>query len=1152
MPDPLHEAIARALRERQLDGRLFERCAVDLLRDAWYPDLRGTPHGRDAGADGISGPDAWPDFVLVATTAKDYAHNLRESVERHLDVGGRGRAFVLATTREVTVERRLSLTEELKQRGVRLLAVHDRGDFERLLYRSPRWSKDLLGVTGAEAALSRFPVRSRPAFPIRPIGRDADLERLRAAEGDLVLAGKPGAGKTFLLEWLADEGWCLFDAGRGPGELADAVRELRPRRVALDDAHLSTDRLAEVLHVREVTGADFRIAAVSWPGRADEVAAYLPDAERIDVGALERDRIVGIAEAAGVAGPPDLQRLIADQARGLPGLAAALARACVSGGVRKVVSGEALLADLARWYRRTLGEESLQALGALALAGDWGATAGQIGGILGMDLARTGNLIRGLADGGTIDEADRPLSWGEIYERTQGERTSRPDWLCVQPETLRYALVRDVFFGGPGSLDAFRAVEGLDDRSIAALPLIGAAHRGAPVDRKRLQKLVHWGDGRVVEEYALLGPSELRTALERAPAHRTHIAGAAFASDVDRGYALRVLMEQAEGDGRAEHGAPDHPLRIVEEYLAHPETRPGTRRLAAGVADGWLRDGGDAHVGIRVLMHAVNPAWVEHSIDPGVGTTVRVRRGLASPATIEELGGLWGSILAVTEREAGVNPDLPVGVILDGLRRWADPGSIGGPAVPHAETAATMRRVAGRVAGRLADIFAERPGVLHSLREYAERGGIDVRIDVPDWFAELFPGQEVLLENGGREAFARQAEELAARPDAEVAEHLMFLEREARLAGLAEPGGARLLAGEIAARDERPEEMLEELDRRGADSGLLGWFLDRAAELRRPGWETAAERLIEREATSEMAASVALVRPAGTGLKRLAIRRAAPRLIKSLVGADAIDHATLTLLFEEPDSVVARTAALALGRADTLGDARSRQRLAGLPSRLRDRWRKIVVGSPPEGVIGRWDGSLARILERDRDLCAEWVRAWFGRLREHGSEAYEPAGIEIERAVGGLPADVRAELIADVPAEALSGVIRSLVSGDVAAAEALFARPDLERLHYCALASGPEDLGEAWMERALLAMGRGWEPERIVESLLYGVQRLDSDESEHWRRYAEAFERLHPAPERPEADRRKRIADAGIARFGKLRDDAARSERDERVYSRRR
>ena len=55
-----------------MDGRLFERCAVDLLRKTYYADLRGTPHERDAGMDGISGPDSDPEFILIATTSNDF------------------------------------------------------------------------------------------------------------------------------------------------------------------------------------------------------------------------------------------------------------------------------------------------------------------------------------------------------------------------------------------------------------------------------------------------------------------------------------------------------------------------------------------------------------------------------------------------------------------------------------------------------------------------------------------------------------------------------------------------------------------------------------------------------------------------------------------------------------------------------------------------------------------------------------------------------------------------------------------------------------------------------------------------------------------------------------------------------------------------
>ena len=115
IPDPLHEAIEKAI-QGPLSGQLFERCAVDLLRDNYYSKLRGTPPGHDAGIDGIVGPDAEPEFVLVATTAKDFARNLRRSVQSHLDAGGPGRRFVFATTREVTGKRRLQLGQQLEVR----------------------------------------------------------------------------------------------------------------------------------------------------------------------------------------------------------------------------------------------------------------------------------------------------------------------------------------------------------------------------------------------------------------------------------------------------------------------------------------------------------------------------------------------------------------------------------------------------------------------------------------------------------------------------------------------------------------------------------------------------------------------------------------------------------------------------------------------------------------------------------------------------------------------------------------------------------------------------------------------------------------------------------------------------------------------------
>jgi len=326
-----------------------------------------------------------------------------------------------------------------------------------------------------------------PEVPL--IGRDDELRQLRGISGDLILMGKPGIGKTFLLQALMEEDWGLFDAGWGVSQLEDAIRELRPRRVVVDDAHLSEDRLAALRQLRREMDARFDVVAVTWPGQHELVASTLPGASRYEIGELDRGQILEVVKEVGVAGPRELQARIVEQALGRPGLAVTLAYACISGYVHEVATGDALLNDLVVWFSRTLGDEARYVLGVLALAGNAGATLPQVARLLNLNTPRVSRLIRGLASGGTIDE----VPWSGPVSR-----------LRVQPESLRYALVRDVFYRGAGQLDVTDAVDHLDHPSDALLPLIGAAHRGAPVDRPFLRTLLDQSGWVAAADYASL------------------------------------------------------------------------------------------------------------------------------------------------------------------------------------------------------------------------------------------------------------------------------------------------------------------------------------------------------------------------------------------------------------------------------------------------------------------------------------------------------------------------------------------------------------------------------------------------------------------------------------------------------------------------
>ena len=60
-----------------------------------------------------------------------------------------------------------------------------------------------------------------------------------------------------------------------------------------------------------------------------------------------------------------------------------------------------------------------------------------------------------------------------------------------------------------------------------------------------------------------------------------------------------------------------------------------------------------------------------------------------------------------------------------------------------------------------------------------------------------------------------------------------------------------------------------------------------------------------------------------------------------------------------------------------------------------------------------------------------------------------------------------------LPPSLLQDAITELVGSDLSMAEALLNRADLDDLHLLCLRRGPS---EPWMERALLALDRGWEP----------------------------------------------------------------------------
>ena len=167
--DPLYRAIEKRLDER-LDPDLFERCAVDLLRNV-YPGLVPIRGGSDGGMDGaIADPRGGSPMPLVVTTAKNVTGNLTTNLKAYRRNGGSVSEVVLATSKPRTARQRKNLEQRARELGFTLRQIHDGADFTGRLYRDPAWRRELLGLEGDPPALSVFPRSPRP-WPVHRAAR---------------------------------------------------------------------------------------------------------------------------------------------------------------------------------------------------------------------------------------------------------------------------------------------------------------------------------------------------------------------------------------------------------------------------------------------------------------------------------------------------------------------------------------------------------------------------------------------------------------------------------------------------------------------------------------------------------------------------------------------------------------------------------------------------------------------------------------------------------------------------------------------------------------------------------------------------------------------------------------------------------------------
>lgn len=1128
MPDLLLDDIDQALL-RPLDEREFERCANFALGPL-HPTLVPVEGGNDLGQDGIALDEELARIVLVVTSGKDVIGNLRKNLKRHREAGGPARHAIVATNQKLSATRIKHLEDAAKEEGFELVHTYTHGFFHRYLYSDGEWRLRLLHISGAPPALSAYPLSRRAQRDVPLVGRDDVRSLLAELDTDLVIYGEPGSGKTSLLASLVDEGeWGRFAIDDDPERLAEALREFRPPRVIVDDAHLRPEWLETLVHLRRELALEFAIIATSWAGWTPDVATFLPSPKAVTLEPLTREEILQVIEAIGLRGNARLQISIINQALGRPGLAATLTAAILAGRTQDVWMGDAILADAAGTVAGQLGSpEDLTALGVLALSDDDGLLPSQLATLIGEGRLWVNGFLRRVATGGLI----------ESIHGTSDEQAIR-----VQPAALRFALAFETFGSERSYLSAADVVSRMPSPASAAMPLIYSLHRGARRLAPLVRDLVATGtvEPAALAAYASLGANEAREALAVAPDRRVAEI-AVEAADIAPEVAIPVLLSLAVGDDRPRHSHPEHAMRQLGDFVREDRNPLERRRAVGAEVRKWVKAGGEPATAAEALCLILSPSIGGVEPVPGSGLAYSFWTGGAPWESLEPLLEFWDDLISLAE-----DPRTPVaGPIINLVGDWLYPGRalLGGGSAPDAWHE-QVRATGERVARDLAVVLADRPGQLQLLRRTAGRAGLDLPQRPPPDFAACYPERE--FPDGDYSAekhtqleqeWTRNAEHLADEwlglPVPSVADRLAWIEREARAAGFTYPKLSPQVVSRYAANCPSALTALRRFAAAGVPSDIQQPLVAQLFEARRRPSDATLLSLLDDPLTSEAAAWVCLHRPVSERVLGRVIERAEGWPVwghdGGVFAVSRMTPAAQLGLLRSRSRAARRTLVLSLA-AD---------RPPGMPPELDTAWREEVPRTP----AGWW---LEEALLQDPDLLVAWTKGWAERT-EDPDEEFESFPDRLLPALEDLPLEARRELLREVmPRRSIltDEVVARLVSDDLETVEILFSEGHSRFLH-AALAG---EIDESWIRRATIAHRAGWSPARIVAAQITGVGVIgfSGPESNFWETKAQRFrDLLATGPSGLERE----LWEASLRLCEADRDRARERERREDIYGR--
>ena len=1107
--DLFYQEILEALK-RPLDPDLFEQCCADLLRHD-FPALVPIRGGGDAGMDGAIADGK-------GTTGKSVIQNLTKNINSYLKNGGTRRKAVLATSQELTFKKRENLETRSQKLGFVLVQIYSQGAIADRLYYNQHWCKELLNLTGEPSPISVVPCTSRPLLGDTMIGREQDIKWVQETKGDRLLVGQPGSGKTFLLHIYAKRGGGFFVIKKDRFAVASAIRSLKPKALFLDDAHIEAKFLTELRQLREDIAGSFEIIATCWPNAQQKVAdsLNLPSSSIHTLDLLTRDEIVSIVKSAGIQGPVELIREIVDQAQGRPGLAITLAYLCLKGDVQRVALGDGLSGSILDTFEPLVGKRASGILAAFAIGGDSGMPTKIVADFLKQPEMDIQHVVTELASGGVITEI------------------SQTNKLSVNPAALRYALVRDIFFKGPASLDPARLIANAPFLVGVAFTLIGAKARGALIPQDQLISILERAkSGDVWEAYAWLGRDESNAVLERHPELLIKVARAGLHRTPER--IIPLLLRAASGDERQLHSTPDHPLRLISDWIN--ESYPGSGQVVARrtalleVIKNLVAKEECTKACLKALSFVFSLKYEGHTSDPGLGRTITFTHGPVTINEVKSIGELWHEALTIIRKIEDPDWLLVIEIV----------NEVAFPTIhnTYAGFYEIRKAIIARMLGDLNGLPKISPGLLHRMKGIAQRLEIILETGLDEEFETLCPSEELddweAAWERQRNAVIELAGKWAKLSVQPVVERIALFEKEAKAVGIDWPRWMPTLCSEIAQRVEKRLPWAKHMLKIQVPGELINPFLRQAALEEESGWESVISEFLKIKDLKWVAVGTLLTLPhAPLYLVKEALQNleGLAKTIEMLCWRKEVPEKTLALLLCHPDPLIAGSAAIGEWQGDPRGKVRDVLKIEWEGAILRINYKAYWLGE---------------ILKNDPEVSFKW-------LKLHVIEKEIPYEMlrTYQSAILPLGNDKREELLRLIPSDTWrEEIVDYLVGDSLEFYKVLLRDNDKKDLHLFPLHGFNRDvIGEetweetSWTAKATVALDAGYTAEEIEEAIFSPMWSRSGSESEFWRRWIGNYEKLlsHRDP------RIQKIGEIGKRKASRELDRSLREERREAVY----